>query len=50
MFGLIVKLTTVRGKRKEMIGILREHAVDMLGCLSDFVAGRCSEPKRVLGY
>lgn len=38
MYGLIVKLTTVPGKRKEMIRILKESAVDMPGCLSYIVA------------
>jgi quinol monooxygenase YgiN len=38
MYGLIVKLTIVPGKRDEMIGILKESAVDMPGCLSYVVA------------
>ena len=38
MYGLIVKLTTSSGKREEMIGILKESAVEMPGCLSYVVA------------
>ncbi len=38
MYGLIVKLAVVPGKREEMIGILKESAVDMPGCLSYVVA------------
>ena len=38
MYGLIVKLTIVPGKRDEMIRILRESAADMPGCLSYIVA------------
>jgi len=38
MYGLIVKLTIVPGKREEMIRILKESAVDMPGCLSYVVA------------
>jgi quinol monooxygenase YgiN len=38
MYGLIVKITAVPGKREEMIGILRESAADMPGCLSYVVA------------
>jgi quinol monooxygenase YgiN len=38
MYGLIVKLTVVPGKRDEMIGILKESAADMPGCLSYVVA------------
>ncbi len=39
MFGLIVKLTILPGRREEMIGILKESAVNMPGCLSYVVAG-----------
>jgi quinol monooxygenase YgiN len=38
MYGLIAKLTTVAGKRDEMIAILKESAADMPGCLSYIVA------------
>ena len=38
MYGLIVKLTVVPGRREEMIGILKESAVDMPGCFSYVVA------------
>jgi quinol monooxygenase YgiN len=38
MYGLIVKLTAVPGKRETMIAILRESAADMPGCLSYVVA------------
>lgn len=38
MYGRIAKLTVVPGKRDEMIGILKESAADMPGCLSYVVA------------
>ena len=38
MYGLIVKLTVARGRREEMIGILKESAADMPGCFSYVVA------------
>ena len=38
MYGLIVKLTAAAGKREELIGILRESAGNMPGCLSYVVA------------
>ena len=38
MWGLIAKLTVVPGRRDEMIGILKESAADMPGCLSYVVA------------
>jgi quinol monooxygenase YgiN len=38
MYGLIVKLTVVPGRRDEMIGILKESAADMPGCFSYVVA------------
>ena len=38
MYGLIVKVTTIPGKREEMIAILKESAVNMLGCISYVVA------------
>jgi len=34
MYGLIVKLTIIPGKREEMIKILREGAVEMPGGVS----------------
>jgi quinol monooxygenase YgiN len=38
MYGLIVKMTIVAGKREEMIKILKEATVDMPGCSSYVVA------------
>lgn len=38
MWGLIAKITLRPGKRDEMIGILKESAADMPGCLSYIVA------------
>lgn len=38
MYGLVVKLTVLPGKREEMIGILRNSAADMPGCFSYIVA------------
>jgi quinol monooxygenase YgiN len=38
MYGLIVKITVVPGKRDEMIGILKESAAAMPRCLSYVVA------------
>jgi quinol monooxygenase YgiN len=38
MYGLIVKLTIVAGKREEMIRILKESAANMPGCFSYVVA------------
>lgn len=38
MYGLIVKLTVVLGRREEMIGILKESAVNMPGCFNYVVA------------
>jgi len=38
MYGLIVKLTVVPGRRDEMIGILKESAAGMPGCFSHVVA------------
>jgi len=42
MFGLIVKLTIIPGKRDEMVGILKSSAADMPGCFSYVVAEDCS--------
>lgn len=47
MYGLIVKLAVVPGKREEMIGILKESAVDMPGCLS-YVVAKDSADENVL--
>lgn len=38
MYGLIVKLTAVAGRRDELIALLRESAADMPGCLIYVVA------------
>jgi quinol monooxygenase YgiN len=38
MYGLIMKLTLAPGKRDEFIGILRESAAGMPGCLSYVVS------------
>ena len=38
MYGLVVKLTSVPGKRDEMIAILKESATAMPGCLSYVLA------------
>jgi len=43
MYGLIVKLTTVPGKRGEMIALLKESAAGMPGCLSYVVAKDSSD-------
>jgi quinol monooxygenase YgiN len=39
MYGLIVRLNAVPGKREEFIGILKEGTAGMPGCLSYVVAG-----------
>jgi quinol monooxygenase YgiN len=38
MYGLIVKITVVPGKRDEMIRVLKESAADMPGCFNYVVA------------
>ena len=38
MWGLIAKITLIPGKRDEMIGILKESAAGMPGCMSYIVA------------
>lgn len=38
MYGLIVKMTIVPGKRNEMIDLLKSSASDMPGCFSYVVA------------
>lgn len=47
MYGLIVKLTVVPGRREEMIGILKESAADMSGCFS-YVVARDSADENVI--
>jgi quinol monooxygenase YgiN len=43
MYGLIVKMTAVPGKREELIRILRESTGDMPGCLNYVVAKDSAE-------
>ena len=43
MYGLIVKITAVPGKRAELIRIIKESASDMPGCLSYVVAKDAAE-------
>jgi len=38
MYGLIVKLATVAGKREDMIRVLQDSAVNMPGCFSYVIA------------
>jgi quinol monooxygenase YgiN len=38
MYGLIVKLTTIPGKREELMSLLKESTADMPGCFSYVVA------------
>ena len=38
MYGLIVKITVLPGKREKMIGLLRSSAAEMPGCFSYVVA------------
>ena len=38
MYGLIVKMAVIHGRREEMIEILKESASNMAGCLSYVVA------------
>ncbi|HXN17539.1 MAG TPA: putative quinol monooxygenase [Candidatus Binatus sp.] len=47
MYGLIVRLTIVPGRRDEMIGILKESAADMPGCLSYVVAKDSSDENAI---
>jgi quinol monooxygenase YgiN len=47
MFGLIAKVTTTFGKRKEMIEFLTEIAANMPGCLSFVVAEDCSDENAI---
>lgn len=43
MYGLIVKMAIVPGRREEMIGILKESASNMEGCFSYIVAKDSAE-------
>ncbi|HEY3840668.1 MAG TPA: putative quinol monooxygenase [Bryobacteraceae bacterium] len=43
MYGLIVKLTVVPGKRDDLIAILKESSADMSGCLAYVVARDAAE-------
>src|ERR1700723_3728055 len=47
MYGLIVKLTAVPGKRDEMIAILKESAANMPGCVSYVLAKDSSDENLV---
>jgi quinol monooxygenase YgiN len=47
MYGMIAKLTTVPGKREDMIGVLRGSAANMPGCLS-YVVAKDSADENVL--
>lgn len=44
MYGLIGKITTISGKREELISILLEGAANMPGCLSYIVARDNNDP------
>lgn len=43
MYGLIVKMTILPGKRDEMIRVLKESGADMPGCLSYVVANDAAD-------
>ena len=47
MYGLIVKLTVVPGRRDELIGILKESEADMPGCFSYVVAKDSSDENTI---
>jgi hypothetical protein len=47
MYGLIVRLTVVPGGRDEMIGISKESAADLRGCLSSVVAKDSSDERHL---
>jgi quinol monooxygenase YgiN len=47
MYGLVVKLTAVPGKRDEIIAILKESAANMPGCLSYVLAKDSSDENLV---
>jgi quinol monooxygenase YgiN len=44
MYGLIVKITAVAGRRDELAGILIDGTAAMPGCLSYVVAADVTEP------
>ena len=44
MWGMIARITTVAGKRDEMIGLLKQSAAGMPGCISYVVAEDASAP------
>lgn len=43
MYGLIIKIAVIPGKREELIEILQESAANMPGCLSYVVAKDTSD-------
>lgn len=47
MYGLIVKLTVLPGRREEMIGILKESAANLQGCFSYVVAKDANDENTV---
>jgi quinol monooxygenase YgiN len=47
MFGSIGRLTVVPGRRDELIGILKQSAADMPGCLSYVVAKDSSDENAI---
>ncbi len=47
MYGLIVKLTALPGKRDEIISVLKESAANMPGCLSYVLAKDSSDENLV---
>lgn len=47
MYGLIGKMTTIPGKRDEMIAILLGGTGDMPGCISYIVAADPAEPDAI---
>src|SRR5580658_2105717 len=47
MWGMIAKITVLRGKRDEMLQILQESAADMQGCLSYVVAKDATDENTV---
>ncbi len=49
MYGLIVKMTIVPGKRNEMIDLLKSSASDMPGCFSYVVAEDSADEKHSMG-
>ena len=46
MWGMVAKIMVLPGKRDEMIGILRESASEMPGCLSYVVAKDAGDENR----